>query len=164
LARANRQLTRSNWSGGDLKEIVCAELTAFKGRIAVEGGSVMLRAQQVQNFTLVLHELVANATKYGALSNGAGQIDVFWDVAREADNNVVKFTWRERGGPDVVAPIRKGFGTSLINAVFPGARFDYAPAGMICAFAAPVSGGPTHSFTSKPEPIAWSRVSRGVPN
>jgi hypothetical protein len=42
------------------------------------------------------------------------------------------------GGPHVAAPIRQGFGTSLLKATFPDARFDYAIEGLSCEIDIPL--------------------------
>jgi hypothetical protein len=38
----------------------------------------------------------------------------------------------ERGGPRLVVPTRRGFGTSLLKATFPDVRFDYSVEGLTC--------------------------------
>ena len=38
----------------------------------------------------------------------------------------------KREGPQVAQPTRQGFGTTLLRAVFPDARFDYAVEGLTC--------------------------------
>lgn len=62
--------------------------------------------------TLALHELATNAAKYGALANDLGHVDVSW---RLGDDGTLSFLWRERGGPPVIAPTRRGFGSQLIT-------------------------------------------------
>jgi len=133
LARANRQLTRSNWSGVSLDEIVRLALEPFSARTDAEGPDVILGARDAQNLSLAVHELATNATKYGALSRPEGHVTVRWSVAPKAGKTVLKFCWRERGGPVVVAPRHEGFGTALLKAAFQDVRFDYAREGLSCA-------------------------------
>jgi two-component sensor histidine kinase len=65
---------------------------------------------------LALHELSTNAAKYGALSTPSGRIEVGWRVVREsAQPPMLRLEWREQGGPAVVAPSRRGFGTRFIE-------------------------------------------------
>ena len=84
------------------------------------------------SLTLCLHELATNAAKYGALSNGSGQVRVGWDLP--ADARKARLTWLESGGPPVVAPERKGFGSRLIESAGDGGnRLDYLPDGLCCS-------------------------------
>jgi PAS domain S-box-containing protein len=132
LAQANRQLTETNWSRVNLSEIARSALSLFGDRTTIDGVDVMLGAQQVQNFSLVLHELATNAAKYGALSNESGWVEVFWMIAGDGNDKILKFKWKERGGPPAVAPTRHGFGTSLLRAIFTDVRIDYSVEGLTC--------------------------------
>ncbi|MGB8631381.1 MAG: HWE histidine kinase domain-containing protein [Xanthobacteraceae bacterium] len=132
LARANRQLTRSSWSGVDLTDLARLELEPFGDRSTIRGINVILDAQHAQNFTLALHELATNATKYGALSNDRGKVMASWAVMSENQNNRLNFKWQETEGPPVAEPTRQGFGSSLIKGMFSNVRFDYAPEGLTC--------------------------------
>jgi two-component sensor histidine kinase len=132
LARANKQLTKSNWSGVDLREIARFELEPFGERAMVDGINLIVNAQYAQNFSLTLHELATNAAKYGALSNADGRVKVSWTIIAEARNNRLNFKWQEKGGPFVAAPTRSGFGTSLLKAMFSNVRFDYSAEGLTC--------------------------------
>jgi two-component sensor histidine kinase len=132
LAHANRQLTESNWSRVNLSEITRSALSPFGDRTRIDGVDVMLGAQHVQNFSLALHELATNAAKYGALSNETGWVEIFWTIAGNGNDNILKFKWQERGGPPAVAPTRHGFGTSLLKAVFTDVRIDYSVEGLTC--------------------------------
>jgi two-component system, chemotaxis family, CheB/CheR fusion protein len=138
LARANRQLTKSNWSGVNLGEIVRSELQPYTERTVVDGTDVILSPQHAQNFTLTLHELATNAAKYGALSNGSGKVGVSWAITRQGGKNKLRFKWWESGGPPVVAPTRHGFGTMLVKAAFPDARMDYTVEGLSCEIDIPL--------------------------
>jgi two-component sensor histidine kinase/integral membrane sensor domain MASE1 len=132
LARANQELINSNWAGVNLKEIVRQELEPFAGRTLVEGTDIKVGPQLAQNFSLALHELATNAAKYGALSDRNGKVGIYWTIVREGENSRLKLKWEERGGPQVSQPTRQGFGTTLLRAVFPDARFDYAIEGLNC--------------------------------
>ena len=138
LARTNRQLTKSNWTGANLDELVRLELQPFAERITVEGINVMIDPQYAQNFSLALHELSTNAAKYGALSNGSGKVSVSWTITPQGNNHKLKFKWQESGGPPVVAPTVHGFGTTLIKSTFPNARTEYADEGLSCEIDIPI--------------------------
>jgi two-component sensor histidine kinase len=92
-----------------------------------------------QNFTLILHELGTNSAKHGALSSIAGKITVSWTVERSRSGFVLKFKWQESGGPAVAAPLRHGFGTQLLKAVFSDVRLEYPVEGLKCEIDVPLT-------------------------
>jgi two-component sensor histidine kinase len=89
---------------------------------------------------MAVHELCTNAVKHGALSVKTGRIDIAWRVAGDCFH----FTWRERGGPAVRTPTRRGFGTRVIEAGFRdqlrgSVTLSFAPSGLVCEVAAPLA-------------------------
>jgi two-component sensor histidine kinase len=62
-----------------------------------------------------VHELLTNACKYGALSNDDGEVSLTWGILSGQESDLLSIQWRERGGPPVVPPTRRGFGSKLIN-------------------------------------------------
>lgn len=65
--------------------------------------------------SLLLHELATNAAKYGSLSGEEGEVEVRWWIDGDAGEPGLVLRWREHGGPPVVAPTRRGFGSRLIR-------------------------------------------------
>lgn len=129
-------------------DLIAAELDVFvaSDRVEVTGaeGLAVDRATS-ENLTLILHELLTNALKYGSLSNDTGRVEMRFE--RIAANSA-RLCWRETGGPPVTAPSRTGFGTSLLRSSLaaqgtaPIIEFD--PAGLTCELVFPVkaaSGG-----------------------
>jgi PAS domain S-box-containing protein len=146
LAAAHNLLTRGNWDDASINDVVASALSAFcsEGRCRIDGPELRLPPQTAVSLSLALHELATNAAKYGALSSAGGSLAVTWAIA---DGQLV-FSWRESGGPPVVQPSRRGFGTRMIERTLAaefGAQVElsFAPAGLICRFTAPVpeSGG-----------------------
>jgi two-component sensor histidine kinase len=139
LARANKRLTESDWSGLTLGEIVKSELEPYLARCEIiEGTDIVLGRQNGQNFSLILHELATNAIKYGALSNLEGRVRITWVSKGEGRDSQLIFHWREQGGPPVVAPKRQGFGSTLLRATFANARFDFDMSGFSCEIEVPL--------------------------
>ena len=130
LARAHRALTKSNFAGLEVGQIVRDELAPFAARARIDGDRVTLAPQEAQNFSLAVHELATNAAKHGALSRPEGSVDIRWTVAFNGSGKLLQFVWQERDGPTVVAPTRRGFGSWLLDSLFAKARFDYAAAGL----------------------------------
>jgi two-component sensor histidine kinase len=137
LARANKQLTESDWSGLTLKEIIRSELEPYLARCEIEGTDIALDRQYAQNFSLVLHELATNAVKYGALSNLEGRVHITWGIRGGGRDAQLIFQWRERGGPPVVAPKRQGFGSTLLRATFANACSNFDTNGFSCEIEVP---------------------------
>lgn len=117
LGRAHELLIDASWSGAPLQQVVESELAGFTDRVKVTGPALELSASAVQTFALIVHELLTNATKYGALSNDVGEVVVNWRLPEEQSRKFLEFSWEERGGPEVVAPGQNGFGFTLISAM-----------------------------------------------
>ncbi|WP_051904100.1 sensor histidine kinase [Neorhizobium vignae] len=119
LAAAHDVLTRENWEGADIDDVVTGALAPFgEGgedyRFAVSGPSLRLRPRAALALAMGLHELTTNALKYGALSTHNGQVAINWQIV-EGAKPLLRLTWTESGGPPVVAPSRRGFGVRLIE-------------------------------------------------
>jgi two-component sensor histidine kinase len=147
LASATDHLTQDTGREGTLADAVKAGLSSVAGfgdRITVTGAPLRVGAQVALSITLAVHELGTNAAKYGALSNETGRINVRWSVRKRDDHSQLVFTWRERGGPEVSPPTRRGFGSRMIEqalrAHFSGAvTMTYAPEGVDFRIVAPLS-------------------------
>lgn len=82
------------------------------GRIRISGGLVAIDDRGATPISLIIHELLTNALKYGALSEEDGIVDIDTDVA----GTVLRLRWRERGGPRIDGePDHRGFGTLLAD-------------------------------------------------
>jgi PAS domain S-box-containing protein len=148
LARVHDVLTREAWGGADLHEVVAGALALHGGtndsRFAVSGPALMLRPSAVLSLALGLHELATNAWKYGALSDAKGWVGICWHIVKEPVP-MLYLTWTERDGPTVVPPIRRGFGTRLIERGLAQdlrgtVRLDFDdPAGVVCSIQAPLT-------------------------
>jgi two-component sensor histidine kinase len=116
LARSQSALMSKGFQGAPVAEIIRLEFEGFSDRVMAKGPDVMLNSRAAQTFALLLHELATNAAKYGALSPpDRGHVDIHWSIVGEAEEARFKFNWQERGGPPVVVPTRKGFGSFLLE-------------------------------------------------
>jgi len=123
---------------GRLLGTVIAPLRVASERISCEGGSLRLSREASLALALAIHELATNAVKYGALSNEAGRVEIMWQLG-EADSDgsaPFRFRWTEVGGPEVLKPVRRGFGTILLErALKPYFRgrisTDFRPDGLV---------------------------------
>lgn len=119
LARAEDLVFEDHAQVVDLARLVARSVEPFKeaghGSIVAEGASVRLPARSGRIIGLVLHELATNATKYGALSEPEGRVEIAWAVEPSGEGKQIRLRWIEQDGPPVDAPERKGFGTKLIT-------------------------------------------------
>src|SRR5262249_37776351 len=81
MAAAHTLLSKSGWQGVGLDALVRNQLAPYATdtNITISGTDVMLTAAEVQAVARVMHELVTNAAKYGALSIPGGHVSVNWD-------------------------------------------------------------------------------------
>jgi len=145
MADAHSLLSQSRWQGVDLADLVRHQLAPYatSGNTMIGGPDVMLSAAATQAVAMVLHELVTNAVKYGALSTPNGRVSVKWDRRCEGQPERVIIEWREHGGPPVAPPAESGYGTSLIRELIPhelGGSVDlaFAPDGVRCTVDVPL--------------------------
>jgi two-component sensor histidine kinase len=137
LADAHDLLVEQQWGGAYLSDLITAQLAAFgTERVKIHGERVMLRTEAVQNVALALHELATNASKYGALSGPTGKVEIEWglELCDDGGHNL-RLSWRESGGPPVVAPGRKGFGCFVLERVTVNAlgegQLEFNPNGLV---------------------------------
>ena len=119
LSNAHNVLTRESWDGAAIDEIVATALAPHRAagddRFAVAGPAIRLAPKAALALAMALHELATNAAKYGALSVRDGRVHVEWSVGQDEGEMRFSLRWRESGGPAVVPPQRRGFGSRLIE-------------------------------------------------
>lgn len=148
LGDANKLLLQSGLECALIEEVVQRALAPHDpggARIRMAGAAVQFPAKQALSLAIALHELATNASKYGALSNEDGLIDIEWKVEATDPEAMFVFRWTESGGPRLpdAFPERTGFGSRLIQNVvtqdFRGALdVSYNPSGLVCEVRAPM--------------------------
>ena len=118
LSRAHNVLTRENWEGAGLHEVIAEALGAYVGerenpRVRFAGPEIRLQPKAALAISMALHELATNAVKHGALSNAAGRVGLDWDIVGEAP--MLNIRWVETDGPAVASPSKRGFGSRMIE-------------------------------------------------
>jgi two-component sensor histidine kinase len=117
LSRSHGHLSRVGWGQTDLQDVVQDILSPFQksARIGLEGPPVMLMPQDLLTISLVIHELLSNARRFGALSVPEGMVRISWRTQVRADEAVLVLDWQEDGGPLVQPPEEGGFGCRFIR-------------------------------------------------
>jgi two-component sensor histidine kinase len=113
--------------------------------VTLNGLPVALGPAAALSLGMIFHELATNAAKYGALSTPEGRVLVDWSVSNQA-HPTLHLSWRELGGPAVVAPDRRGFGSRLIERnvrhdLAGEVKLDYASNGFSADFSIPLDRG-----------------------
>jgi two-component sensor histidine kinase len=147
MANAHRLLSRSRWQGVSLAELVRKELApcSGKGCARVEGPEVLLSPEATQSLAIVLHELVTNASKYGALATKHGRISVRWEWQRNGRPGPrLLLEWIENCGTTIIPSSQAGYGIDAIRNLIPyelGGVVDlaFAAAGVRCRIELPSS-------------------------
>jgi PAS domain S-box-containing protein len=145
MAAAHELLSQTSWQGADLTALVRKQLAPYAtdSNMTIAGTDIALGAAATQGMAMVLHELVTNAVKHGALSIPGGRVSVSWDrrLNRSAANLIL--VWRELGGPPVAAANQSSYGIELIRGLIPyelDGKVDlvFAPDGVYCRIEFPL--------------------------
>ncbi len=148
IARTHEGLARSKWESMPVRDVVDMTLAPFAGadldKLQAGGDSAALSAAKVSPLTMVLHELATNAAKYGAWSRKGGRVAVGW---KRGEDESLRLTWRETGGPEIPAVPVPGYGLRLIEGLVAyqlGGRVDleFRADGLACALDIPGDSAP----------------------
>ena len=148
LSRSHDLLTREKWHSAGLRDIIKAALEPFgiadgrAKRFTIKGKNVRFSANAVLALGIAFHELATNAVKYGALSNDAGSVLIEWTIEPRPERDRLILLWREKEGPPVTPPSRKGFGSRVIerglaHELEGTVHLDYQADGVVCTIDVP---------------------------
>ena len=146
IATSHDLLVSRDWRGVQIADLTRSQFSHLdeetRARIAVNGDLLEINPRAAEAYGLALHELSTNAVKYGALSEPTGAVKLCFHLDPEQKNYVL--TWRESGGPAVIAPPRAGFGSTVLTRMAPMAiqgesTLDYAPEGLTYRLTAPLA-------------------------
>ncbi len=120
LAKAHDNITKQNWSPASLKQLIMDEAEAFldgkDDRVNLTGADRLIAPEAYTVLALVMHEMMTNSCKYGSLCDRHGKLDIALETVGDGDLRIV---WRERDGPPVKPPTRRGFGSTIIEQSIP---------------------------------------------
>lgn len=149
LSHSHDLLTRENWEGAGLLDLVNTALEPFgiaNGRaehFVISGRNIRVSPKVALALGIAFHELATNAVKYGAFSNKAGSILISWIIEPSPEGNRLMLRWQEKGGPSVTPPSRKGFGSRVIerglaHELEGTVDLDYRADGVVCTVSFPL--------------------------
>jgi PAS domain S-box-containing protein len=147
MGSTHELLSNRRWLGIPLAELVQRELAPYTtgSNTEIDGPEVMLSAEASQTMGMVLHELVTNAAKYGALSAPSGRVSIRWHLPLNGDaSDRLVIVWRESGGPTVVPPSKSSYGMHVVRELVPyelGGAIEHvlAPEGAQCQMTIPLA-------------------------
>jgi two-component sensor histidine kinase len=145
MAAAHTLLSKSGWQGVGLHALVRNQFAPYATdtNVTISGTDIVLTAAEIQAVARVMHELITNAAKYGALSIPGGHVSVNWDRKSSGDGTSLSIVWQERDGPPVKSGIQSSYGTNLIRDLIPhelGGKVDLvlASKGVSCRIEIPI--------------------------
>ncbi|HXB00930.1 MAG TPA: sensor histidine kinase [Steroidobacteraceae bacterium] len=135
-------------AGVDMESLVLDELLVHRARragIIVEGPEVRLNAKSAELVGLLIHELVTNSVKFGALSQSQTQLRVVWWFTGDEDSRL-HLEWGERGVRMPPATGKKpGFGSQVLKRLIASELHGegdmlFLREGVLCTIEFPASG------------------------
>lgn len=131
MSRANDRLAHDNWQGLSVEETLLIELSPYGTQTGVKytlsGPMVKLSTDGAKDLSMVVHELLTNAIKYGCFSPRGGELHVSWyDV-----DDGLRLDWIESCEKEIAEPEGEGFGSRLFS-LLPNVSIerDFRPKGV----------------------------------
>ena len=144
LGRAHDLLMQVSWASASLTHTLSGATDPYDSRggrrFHFNGPDVRITSGAVIALAMTFNELCTNTTKFGALSGSTGRVEITWAVDEEKQR--LRLTWTERGGPTVAPPIRRSFGTRMMESLGQQlnghVRLAYEPSGFVYALDVPL--------------------------
>jgi two-component sensor histidine kinase/CheY-like chemotaxis protein len=142
LGRAHDLLMQVSWANASLTHTLNAATEPYdsKGnrRFYFNGPDIRITSGAVIGLAMTFNELCTNTTKFGALSTPTGRVEIAWTTNDER----LRLTWTESGGPVVEPPSRRSFGTRMMESLGQQLNgrvdLDFKPAGFVYALDVPL--------------------------
>ena len=149
LSKGHQLLAHESWEGASLREMIEQIVQPFgmgqgrTSRFSIDGDDIFLGPKAALAFAMMFHELANNAAKFGALSDDVGHIEIVWRTESGPEGERLRLRWQERGGPPVIPPGHKGFGSRLIQRLLAQeiggeVSLTYDPSGAVCEVVMPM--------------------------
>jgi two-component sensor histidine kinase/DNA-binding NarL/FixJ family response regulator len=142
LGRAHDLLMQVSWANASLTRTLNAATEPYdsKGnrRFYFNGPDIRITSGAVIGLAMTFNELCTNTTKFGALSTPTGRVEIAWTTNDER----LRLTWTESGGPGVEPPSRRSFGTRMMESLGQQLNgrvdLDFKPNGFVYALDVPL--------------------------
>jgi PAS domain S-box-containing protein len=148
LSRSHDLLSREQWRSAGLVDVINDALAPFgglderSGRVEISGDDIRFAPKAALALGIGFNELATNALKYGAFSNEDGSVRIEWTVEPSPTGRRLHLIWTEKSGPVVVAPLRKGFGSQVLerglaHELDGTVQLEYLSEGLVCMLNVP---------------------------
>jgi two-component sensor histidine kinase/CheY-like chemotaxis protein len=144
LGRAHDLLMQVSWSNASLTHTFSGATEPYESqgarRFYFNGPDIRITSGAVIALAMTFNELCTNTTKFGALSNPAGRVEIAWTIDEMKQR--LRIVWTERGGPAVEPPRRRSFGTRMMESL--GQQLNgrvhlaYEPSGFVYSLDVPL--------------------------
>lgn len=118
LSRNNSLISEQSWQPVTLTQLMNQEFSPYASTerrlFTLNGPDVVLTSDASQAMGMVLHELVTNAAKYGALKGDGGHVEVDWTLS---DDRRLRINWVETSCEHITGDglSDPGFGSKLMQ-------------------------------------------------
>jgi two-component sensor histidine kinase/CheY-like chemotaxis protein len=137
LGRAHDLLIQVSWSNASLTHTLSGATDPYDSqggrRFHFNGPDLRITSGAVIALAMTFNELCTNTTKFGALSNSSGHVEIAWTVDEIGQR--LRLKWSESGGPVVTPPTRRSYGTRMIESLGQQlngqVRLAYEPSGFV---------------------------------
>jgi PAS domain S-box-containing protein len=117
MSRVHEMLSTSRWMPVSMRRLVLALTDPGQaGRVICVGADIQIPASQSTALGMVIHELMTNSARHGALGSETGRVRVNWTETSD-DHGVrrCRLEWQEQDGPPITTAPRPSLGTRLID-------------------------------------------------
>ncbi len=119
LGRAHDLLMQVSWASASLTHTFSSATAPYDSqearRFHFNGPDIRITSGAVIALAMTFNELCTNTTKFGALSVPSGRVEVAWTI--DEAKKRLHLVWIESGGPPVVIPTRRSFGTRMMRSL-----------------------------------------------
>jgi two-component sensor histidine kinase/DNA-binding NarL/FixJ family response regulator len=145
LGRAHDLLMQVSWANASLNQTLSGATDPYDSqggrRFHFNGPDLRITSGAVIALAMTFNELCTNTTKFGALSNPAGRVEIAWTI--DETKQRLHLTWAESNGPSVDRPTRRSFGTRMMESLglqLNGqVRLAYEPSGFVYTLDVPLA-------------------------
>jgi len=145
LGRAHDLLMQVSWANASLTHTLSDATDPYDGhggrRFHFNGPDIRITSGAVIALAMTFNELCTNTTKFGALSNSAGRVEIAWTI--DETKQRLRLIWTEKNGPVVEPPTRRSFGTRMMESL--GQQLNgqvqlaYDPSGFVYSLDVPLN-------------------------